>query len=78
MKSIRTGNRNLVPLAKPTPTLVLGEPSEEKFYTEMAYEKELRFCAKHGIICLEYHRRHGVRRRKCSGQSGQGGQESSP
>jgi len=26
------------------------------------YRKLLRFCAKHGFICLEYHRRHGIQR----------------
>lgn len=38
------------------------EPSAEKLYTETEYAKELLFCAERGIICLEYHRRHGVRK----------------
>jgi len=26
----------------------------------MTYEQQLRFCSKHGFVCLEYYRRHGV------------------
>lgn len=76
MESIRTGH--LVLLEKSAPALVLRESSDEALYTDMAYENELRFCAERGIICLEYHRRHGVGRTKRSVQGSHGGQERSP
>ncbi|WP_322176723.1 hypothetical protein [Acutalibacter caecimuris] len=31
---------------------------------EETYRRNLRFCANHGLICLEYHRRHAGQEEK--------------
>ena len=40
--------------------------------TEESYRQQLRFCAEHGLICLEYYRRHGVSKRQRIGKAVQG------